>query len=263
MPAKRDFEACMQEYQPSADLLRDRVILVTGAGDGIGKAVSLALADHGATVVLLGRTLKKLERVYDAIEEAGNPQPAIYPMNLEGASPKDYEELANVVGGEFGRLDGLLHNAAELGDLRPIQHYDIMVWTQVLQANLTAPFLLTQACLGLLREAPAASLVFTHDSVADEPRAYWGAYGVAKGGLRTLAGILAQELESNTSIRVNLIDPGPVATGLRLQAYPAEDRSRLRSPEEVVSPYLFLMGDDSRHLHGEVIRVAEPLPVRG
>jgi len=249
----------MEPYQPPPDLLANRVILVTGAGAGIGRAVSQALAAHGATVVLLGRTLKKLEQVYDAVEAAGHPQPAIYPMNLEGASPKDYEDLANVLGTEFGRLDGLLHNAAELGDLRPIQHYDIMTWTKVLQSNLTAPFMLTQACLKLLCAAPSASVVFTHDRLADDPRAYWGAYAVARGGTRTLAGILAQELDSNTSVRVNLIDPGPVATNLRLQAYPAEDRARLNRPEAVVTPYLYLMGDDSKHLNGEIVRFGEPL----
>lgn len=248
----------MQPYQPPKDLLAKRVILVTGAGDGIGRAVSEALAAHGATVVLLGRTLKKLEQVYDTIEAAGHPQPAIYPMNLEGASPKDYEDLANVVSNEFGRLDGLLHNAAELGDLRPIRHYDIMTWSKVLQTNLTAPFLLTQACLELLCAAPSASVVFSHDRLADEPRAYWGAYAVAKGGARTLAGILNQELDTNTAVRVNLIDPGPVATTLRLQAYPAEDRERLHKPADVVAPYLYLLGDDSKHLNGEIVRFSNP-----
>ncbi len=250
----------MQPYRPSADLLSNRTILVTGAGDGIGRAVSLAYAKHGATVVLLGRTLKKLEQVYDQIESNGGPQPAIYPMNLEGASPKDYEDLATVIRNEFGHLDGLLHNAAELGELRPIQHYDVMTWTRVLHINLTAPFLLSQVCLELLQEAPSAAVIFTHDSVADRGKAYWGAYGAAKGGLRTLAGILSQELETNTRVRVNCIDPGPVATALRLRAYPGEDRSSLPEPEQVVDPYLFLMGDDGLGVNGELLRYGEPLP---
>ena len=224
----------MADYQPRQDLLEGRTVLVAGAGDGIGRAVALALARHRATVILLGRTIRKLERVYDEIEAAGAPQPAIYPMNLEGATPKDYEDLANVIGTKFGALHGLVHMAAELGDMRPLAHYDPMTWLKVLHVNLTAPFLLTQACLGILREAPAAAVVFSHDSVADRGRAYWGAYGVSKGGALTLMKILAEELESNTAVRVAAVDPGPVRTSLRLQAYPAEEREALASPPDTV-----------------------------
>lgn len=251
----------MIAYRPAADLLRDRTVLVTGAGDGIGRAVSLAAARHGATVVLLGRTIKKLEQVYDEIEAAGAPQPAIYPMNLEGATPKDYEDLANVIGTKFGQLHGLVHSAVELGDLRPIAHYDPLTWVKVLHVNLTAPFLLTQSCLGTLREAPSAAVVFSHDSVADKGRAYWGAYGVSKGGAFTLMKILADELESHTKVRVNAVDPGPTRTRLRLQAYPAEDRDRLATPDQVVWPYLFLLGDDGAAVNGRLLRPDDSVPI--
>ncbi len=253
----------MPTKNSSEPRFRDRVILVTGAGDGIGRAVSTALAREGATLVLLGRTLKKLERVYDEIEAAGGAQPAIYPMNLEGASPDDHGELAVRLEAEFGRLDGMLHNAAELGDLRPLQHYDPYTWVRVLQVNLTAPFLLTRSCLDLLRRAPSASVLFSYDTVAELGKAYWGAYGVSKAGLLSLMRILSQELEDNTRIRVNAIDPGPTLTALRLAAFPAEDRERLSAPDDVVPWYLHLLGSDSEGRNGELVRVGDPLPEAG
>lgn len=167
-------------YRPAADLLAGRVILVTGAGDGLGKAAALALAEHGATVVLLGRKVRPLERVYDAIEQAGGPQPAIYPLNLEGAAPQDYAELATRLADTLGRLDGLLHNAALLGTLTPMRLYDPETWGRVMQVNVNAPFLLTRACLDLLMQSDDASVVFSADRVGRRGRAYWGAYGVAK-----------------------------------------------------------------------------------
>ncbi len=244
----------VNDYQPDPQLLRDRVILITGAGAGIGRAVARGAAAHGATVILLGRTVRPLEQVYDEIEQAGHPQPAIYPMNLEGAAPKDYTDLAQTLEKEFGRLDGLLHNAALLQALTPIVHYSHELWYRSLQVNLNAPFLLTQALLKLLEQAADASIVFTTDRVAEEGRAYWGAYGVAKAGAETLMRILANELETNTAVRVNAIDPGPTRTKLRLQAYPAGDRSQWAAPEALVNSYLYLLGPDSRDLTGQVIR---------
>lgn len=241
----------MTAYQPAPDLLKERVILITGAGDGIGRAVAESCAAHGATVILLGRTIAKLEAVYDAIERAGHPQAAIYPMNLEGAAAKDYADLAATVEREFGRLDGLLHNAAILGALSPIAHQDADLWFKVMQVNLNAPFLLTRACLGLLMRAPDASLLFTADSVGRRGRAYWGAYGVSKFGIEGLSQILAQELETNTQVRVNSIDPGPVRTRLRTQAYPGENALANPAPEAIVGAYLYLLGPDSKGVTGK------------
>lgn len=247
----------MFDYTASPDLLAGRVILVTGAGAGIGRAVSKTFAAHGATVILLGRTLKKLELVYDEIESAGYPQPAIYPMNLEGASPKDYEDLASTLETEFGRLDGLLHNASLLGTLSPIEHYDIQLWYQVQQVNLHAPFMLTKACLNLLKGAPDASLLFTSSSVGRKGRAYWGAYAVTKFGTEGLMQVLADELEVNTHIRVNSINPGGTRTSLRASAFPAENPETLPLPEDITALYLYLMGPDSRGVHGRALSVRD------
>ena len=241
------------DYSPTADLLKDRVILLTGAGGAIGRVVAQCLGAHGATLILLGRTVRKLEQVYDALEQLGAPQPAIYPMNLEGATPKDYADLAQVMDREFGRLDGLVHNAAMLQGLTPIANYDIELWYRTLQVNLNAPFLLTQSLLGLLNRAADASVVFTADHVSAEARAYWGAYAVAKGGAQTLMRILSSELETNTPIRVNSIDPGRVRTAMTMNLYPGRDPGQWPTPEVLLPAYLYLLGPDSRGVTGQVL----------
>ena len=247
----------MKDYQPTIDLLKDRVILVTGAGDGIGRAAARRLARHGATVILLGRTIRKLERVYDEIEQSGDPKPAIYPMNLEGATPKDYADLAQVLDKEFGRLDGLLHNAALFEGLTPIANYDIELWYRILQVNLNAPFLLTQAVLGLLNRSADASVVFTADRVGEVGRAYWGAYAVAKGGARTMMQVLASELETNTPIRVNSIDPGRARTELMARAYPGREPAEWADPETILAAYLYVLGPDSKGITGQLFHAQD------
>ena len=236
----------MHDYTPAPNLLEQRIILVTGAGDGIGAAAAKSFARHGATVILLGRTIRKLEAVYDAIEQSGAPQPAIYPMNLEGASPKDYSDLAETVDREFGRLDGLLHNAAILGTLTPLGMYSLELCTKVMQVNLNAPYLLTRACLPLLQKSDDASVLFTSSAVGRKGRAYWGAYGISKAAAENMMQIFADELEENTSIRVNSIDPGAVRTRMRARAYPGEDPAINPAPEEILNMYLYLMGNDSK-----------------
>lgn len=240
----------MEDYQAAKDLLQGKVILITGASDGIGKTAAMHYAAHGATVILLGRSVKKLEQVYDDIVNQGYPQPAIYPLDLCLANPDQYQELAKRVEKEFSRLDGLLHNAAHLGNLTTIEHYDIKQWYTVLQTNLNARFLLTKACLPLLRKTEQASIVFTTSSIGRTGKAYWGAYSISKFGNEALVQILAEELE-NTSIRVNCINPGPTRTRLRTRAYPAEDIRKLTPPEQIMPLYLYLMGDDSIAIHGQ------------
>ncbi len=245
----------MLDYNPPKDLLAGRTILVTGAGDGIGRAVSKGLAAHGATVVLLGRTVAKLEAVYDEIEAAGDPQPAIYPINFEGATERDYEQLGETLGRELGSLDGLVNNAAQLRLLSRIDDYDAATWLRVMHVNLNAPFMLTQACLPLLRKASQASLVFVSDTVGRRAKAYWGAYAASKFGLEGLMQVLAEELSADQRIRVNSLDPGPCRTNLRHYAYPGEDPDTLPLPDSVVPWFLWLLGPDSEGTHGQALTV--------
>ncbi len=231
--------------------LNNRTVLITGAGSGIGRAVSKECARLGATVVLIDRTVRALEQVYDEIEAAGSAQAAIYPMNFEGAAEKDYSDLAVTLENEFGQLDGILHNAAMLGALTPMAHFETDLWFKIMQINLNAPFLLTRSCLPLLIKSNDASIVFNSDQVGRKGKAYWGAYAISKSGCENMAEILADELEANTQIRVNSIHPGAVATPLRSLAYPGEDPTELYKPEDVVNPYLYLLGADGRGITGK------------
>lgn len=243
----------MPAYLPAPDLLAGRVILITGASGGIGRVVAFAAARHGAHVVLLGRTQKKLERVYDEIEDQGGPRPALLPFDLETSDPAAYKAVAGTVEEEFGRLDGLLHSAAILGTLTPLEHYDLGTWQRVMQVNLTSAFLLTRACLPLLKQAPDAAVVFTSADVGRRGRAYWGAYGVAAFGVEGMAQMLAEEVATNTSTRVYTLDPGAARTSLRAQAYPAENPLAAPPPEDLVDAYLYLLGPDSRAQTGQAL----------
>jgi NAD(P)-dependent dehydrogenase (short-subunit alcohol dehydrogenase family) len=241
----------MFAYNAPENLLQDRIILVTGAGAGIGRAAARAYAAQGATVILVGRTLEKLEQVYDEIEAAGHPQPAIVPLNLESATEHENLELANTLEQEFGHLDGLLHNASLLGLRTPIESYDPAVWNQVMQVNVNAGFMLTQTLIPLLNQSNDASIVFTTSSVGRRGKAFWGAYSVSKFATEGLAQVLADELENTTSIRVNCINPGATRTQMRTRAYPAENPETNPAPEDIMPLYLYLMGADSKDVNGQ------------
>ena len=243
----------MRDYQAAPNLLDNKVILVTGAGDGIGKAVALAYAQHGATVLLLGRNEDKLEAVYDEIEKNNSPKPAILPLDLAQATAEDYQKLAEIIETEFGYLDGLLHNASILGDLTLLEQYSEQTWNSVIQVNLNAPFLMTKPLLPLMKKRANASILFTSSSVGRIGRAYWGAYSVSKFGIEGLMQILSQELENTTSIRVNSINPGATRTKMRAEAYPAEDPITLTTPEDLIPVYLYLMGEDSIGINGQAL----------
>jgi NAD(P)-dependent dehydrogenase (short-subunit alcohol dehydrogenase family) len=249
----------LHDWNPAPALLRDRVILITGGANGIGRAVAGACAAHGAGVILLDRDVRALEQAYDEISAAGQPEPALYPLDLKGATPDDYAALAGTIEKEFGRLDGLVHNAAHLGALVPLANYEHELWFETLQVNLNAPYLLTLACLGLLQQSRDASIVFAADAAGRNGKAYWGAYAVSKAGAEGFMQVLADELEANTPIRVNSLDPGPVRTALRLMAYPYEDRDALPRPVDVVKPFLFLLGPDSQGITGRQLSAAELL----
>lgn len=239
------------DYQPRADLLKDKVIAITGAGDGIGRIAAKTFASYGATIILLGRTTQKLEQVYDEIENAGHPQPAIFPINLEGANAKDFEDFAQVIFDEFGKLDGLLHNAAELGERTPLSNYSPDVWQRVMQTNVNAPFMMTRSLLPVMEHAPNASILFTGSTVGYEGRAFWGAYAASKAAQENLMQTLAQELEGTTRIRANSVNPGATRTNMRAAAYPAENPADIKPAEDLMNLYVYLLSDDSLEHTGQ------------
>lgn len=233
------------------DELSGRVIAITGPTRGIGKAVALACAAHGATVVLIGRNVKRLEAVHAQIVETGAPEPTIAPFDLEKALAPDYDNLANALLDRYGRLDGLLHNAGILGMLAPIEHYDVPTWFRVMHVNTTAAFALTHVLLPVMRKSEDASIVFTSSSVGRKARAYWGAYAVSKYAIEGLSELLAQELENVSHIRVNTLNPGAARTEMRLQAYPSENPANMTPPEELVGAYIALLGPASKGVTGQ------------
>jgi NAD(P)-dependent dehydrogenase (short-subunit alcohol dehydrogenase family) len=240
------------------DELSGRIIAITGPTRGIGHAVAKACALHGATVVLIGRNVKRLEAVHAEIEAAGGAEPVIAPFDLEKAVASDYDTLATAIHERYGRLDGLLHNASILGMLSPIEHFDVPTWYRVMHVNTTAAFALTHVLLPVLRRSEDASILFTSSSVGRKPRAYWGAYAVSKCAIEGLSDILSQELENVSNIRVNTINPGAARTAMRLQAYPSENPETMTPPEELVGPYIALLGPASRGITGKRFDAQEP-----
>ncbi len=242
-----------REYQARDGLLQGRIVLITGASDGIGKALALRAAKLGAQVILHGRNSEKLEAVYDEIiADKSALQPSIACMDLATADSAAYTSLANSIETEFGHLDGLVHNAGILGDRMTLEQYDAAVFQRVLHVNLTAAFALTQVCLPLLKLSSDPSIIFTSSGVGRKGRAFWGAYSISKFGTEAMMQILADE-QSHSGMRVNCINPGAVKTNMRLEAYPAEDRDKLKEPGDILASYLYLLGPDSGTTTGQSI----------
>ncbi len=238
-------------YTAASDLLRDRIILITGASDGIGRALALSAAAHGAQVILHGRNVQKLEKVYDAIEALGTaPRPSIAVLDLASANSTAYESLATNLAEEFGRLDGLVHNAGIIGDRFSIEQYDAVQWQRVMHVNLTSAFALTQVLLPMVKQAEDPSIIFTSSGVGRIGRAHCGAYAASKFATEGLSQVLADE-HRHTNLRVNCINPGATRTKIRLSAFPGEDRNILKKPEEVLATYLYLLGPDSHGITGQ------------
>ena len=231
-------------------LLKDKIILVTGAGDGIGRSAAISYASEGATVILLGKTKAKLEKVYDEIEEHGYPIPSISLINLLKADVNDYQELVDNLLIEFNQLDGLLLNAAILGERTPIEQYDVQKWVETIHINLTSQFILVKTLLPALKKSQDASVVFTTSGVGKIGKAFWGAYSVSKFGVEGLCQILSEEFDNDSSIRFNCINPGAVRTKMRKAAYPLEKQENLLAPEEIMEKYLWLMMEDSKNITG-------------
>jgi NAD(P)-dependent dehydrogenase (short-subunit alcohol dehydrogenase family) len=240
------------KYSVSTGALTDKVILVTGAGAGIGKQAALSYAEHGATVILLGKTVKNLEQTYDEIEAAGHATPAIIPLDMQGASKQHYLDMVDTITEQFGRLDGVLHNASQLGVMSPFDQIEEATFDQVMQVNVKAPFLMTQALLPLLHRSQDARIVFTSSTVGHIGRAFWGSYAISKFATEGMMQTLADEL-TETTIRVNAINPGATKTRMRANAYPAEDSSLLKSPLDIMPLYLFLMAPEGKEIHRQCI----------
>jgi len=241
-----------RDYAP-IHLLDGRVTLVTGSTGGLGRALSLACAAQGATVVLHGRVVRKLEALYDDIVAAGYPEPTILPLDLAMARAEDFANVASALQAQHGRIDAIVHTAVQLGSLGPIEHQAFDSWLATLRVDLLAPFGLTRALLPLLRAAPEGSVVFTLDTRGEDPKAFWGAYAVAKAGLSALLAILADEWDSAPNLRVNGIVPGPMRSPLRAQTHPGDDITRLPPPDVFVPLYLHLLAGQAKSESGRVI----------
>ncbi|MRS13387.1 YciK family oxidoreductase [Enterobacteriaceae bacterium RIT691] len=235
-------------YQPQRDLLQNRIILVTGASDGIGREAALTYARYGASVILLGRNEDKLRIVAQEIQQQGGIAPQWFLLDLLTCTSAECQQLAQKVAIHYPRLDGMLHNAGLLGDVVPMDQQKLDVWQDVMQVNVNGTFMLTQALLPLLLKADAGSLVFTSSSVGQQGRANWGAYAVSKFATEGMMQVLAEEYQGR--LRVNCINPGGTRTGMRASAFPTEDPLKLKTPADIMPLYLWLMGDDSRRKTG-------------
>jgi NAD(P)-dependent dehydrogenase (short-subunit alcohol dehydrogenase family) len=240
------------QFVATQDSLVNRVILITGAGDGIGKQIALTFASLGAQCILLGKTVAKLETVYDQIVKDGGPEPAIVPLDMRGASPQNYIDMGLTIKEQYGHLDGLIHNASILGMLCPFGQIKVSEWQDIMQVNVNATMYMTQGLLPCLEASPnPSSVIFTTSTVGREARKFWGTYSVSKFATEGMMELLAAEY--NTSkIRFNCVNPGATRTGMRASAYPAEDASKLKTPLEIMPTYIYLVDDVSRSITGKV-----------
>jgi len=240
-------------YQPQANLLEGRVILISGATAGIGRAIAIAAAAHGAQVIAHGRSKRKLAQLNDDIVATGGLQPDLVQLDLKTAQGDQYQSLIEQIESNYGRLDGLLNNASILGDLTPLEHYDIGRWQEVIHVNLNSTFILTRCLLPLLKRSDDAALLFTTSTVGHQGRAYWGAYAVSKFGVEGMFQILSREYEDDMTLRINCINPGATRTDMRRLAYPAEAAGSLKTPQDLAPLYLYLLGPDSHAIRGQLI----------
>lgn len=244
-----------RDYQAAPDLLKDRVILVTGAGQGIGRAAALAFASRGAQVILLGRKVAKLEAVYDEIEAAGYPEALIFPLDLVKATEQECQAMAEGISQQLGRLDGILHNAAHFDVLSPLEIQTPRQFEQMLRVHLLAPFTLTKACLPLLKKASDASVIFTSTSAAQTPSAFWGAHAISKAASDHMAKAWAIELENTPNLRINTVVPGAMQSPQRRQSHPGEVHANLPAVDSLMPAYLYLMGPDSAGVTGQTFQL--------
>ncbi len=238
-------------YSIAKGELKNKVVLVTGANRGFGKAMTLDLAKAGATVIMLGRDLGSLETAYDEVVDAGFAEPILYPLDLEGATPEHYQQLQKDILDNFGKLDGLIHNAGIIGTMMPIEQYDLKLWYSTMQINVNAPFMLTQFLIPALNKSNDARILFLSSSVGRKAKAYWGAYGVSKFAIEGLSKTLSEELEK-TNIKTNSLDPKRMRTKMRQTAYPAENIENNPTPESVSPAIVYLMSNEAKGLNGNL-----------
>ena len=239
-------------YSIDAQALNQRTILITGASDGIGQQAAVSFANHGATVILLGRNEQKLQQTARAVAEQGFETPTYFSLDMLTANKSDYDTLATHISQQYGRLDGVLHSAGLLGNIEPIEAISTNVFDDVMQVNVKAQLLLTQAILPLLKAAPDGRLVFTTSTVGHVGRAGWGTYSISKFATEGMMQVLADELQ-DTSVRVNAINPGGTRTSMRAQAFPSEDPMTLKTPLDIMPLYLYLMAPEGINEHGQCI----------
>ena len=242
-------------YSIAKGELKNKVVLVTGANRGFGKAMTLDLAKAGATVIMLGRDLGSLETAYDEVVDAGFAEPILYPLDLEGATPEHYQQLQKDILDNFGKLDGLIHNAGIIGTMMPIEQYDLKLWYSTMQINVNAPFMLTQFLIPALNKSNDARILFLSSSVGRKAKAYWGAYGVSKFAIEGLSKTLSEELEK-TNIKTNSLDPKRMRTKMRQTAYPAENIENNPTPESVSPAIVYLMSNEAKGLNGKQLTLA-------
>ena len=248
------------DYQPAPELLKGQVALVTGAGQGLGRIAALAFAQHGATVILHGRNVPKLEAVYDEVISSGFPQPAILPLDYMKATQAELDAFAQSIDTTFGRLDIVFHGASHFVSCMPLALHDLDMWQQHTRVNLAVPAALTKSCLPLLKRAKAASVIFLTETHAVEPKAFWGAFSATKNGLANMTAIWADEMEGQTNVRFNICLPGPVASPMRGKSHPGEVASQLPAMESLARYFLYLAGSDSAAISGALLecRTARP-----
>ena len=242
----------MKDYAAPPAHLKNRVILVTGAGQGIGRTAALAFAEKGATIILLGRTVAKLEAVYDEIEAAALAEALIFPLDLATASEQDFVNMAEAIYQQLGRLDGILHNAAHFENLSPLEIQTVKQFERTLRVNLIAPFALTKACLPLLKRAPDASVILTSSTAGHHAAAYWGAHAISKNAAEHMMKIWALELEKTPAIRINTVIPGPLQSPQRKKSHPGEVHENLPTAQSIMPLYQYLMGADSKGVSGKI-----------
>ena len=225
--------------------LIEKNILITGASSGIGKSLAINLSKFGANVIMLSKNEKALDSVYDEIKEKYNTEPMIIKCDLTDLNEIKSQEITDIIGENYSRLDAIIHNAAILEKMSNIENYDLVTWEKVLKVNLTSAFILSKYLISLMKSALVPRIIFTTSSVGRNAKAFWGAYSVSKAGINALSEILSDELETISNMKVFNFDPKATQTSMRSLAFPAEDRDSQKKPDFLIEYYLWMLSEKS------------------